>query len=159
MKIFIVDDEPFMCNMLVTFFKDKFPEDEAIAFETGERALRNIYQKPDAIILDFNLDRVDEKAHSGIDILKEMKKMLPDAPIIMLTAQDSPAVALEAVKFGAYDYVVKNENAFHRLQLLFENIHGYKHLSRQFSFQRMMNIVLAILLAAILFGILAIRFS
>ncbi len=159
MKIFIIDDESFMRDMVSAFLKDKFPQDEGFTFENGESALKNIYQDPDVIILDFNLSKSATNAHNGVEVLKEIKKMRPQTPVIMLTGEDSPSVAIDAVKFGAYDYVVKNENAFHRLQLLLDNIHGYTRLNSQFGFQRMMNIVLGLLLAAIIVGILVTRFS
>ena len=159
MKIFVVDDQPFIRDTIKVFLKDKFPEDEVSIFETGESALHELDEKTNAIILDFNLDSKEVKAHNGVEILKQIKKMLPFVPVIMLTANDHPSVAIDTIKYGAYDYVVKNENAFVRLQLLLGKIHGYNQLQKQYDLRRTINIVLWLSLAIITVTILVICFS
>ena len=158
MKIFVIDDEAFMREAIQTFLKEKFPEDEVITFETGENALQHIYQKPDVIFLDFYLNLKESEAQNGIEILKQIKNILPDTPVIMLSSQDSVTVAADTIKYGAYDYIVKSESAFARLQILLNKIHGYNQLNKRFEFQRIMNIVLAVLLAGLLIGMLAMKF-
>ena len=105
-------------------------------FSAGEQCLQNLDENPNVVILDYYLDRVDKKAQNGIAILKQIKEKLPNTDVIMLSGQDKIEVAIETMKNGAFDYVVKNESSFVRTENavlnifkgigLQENLKGYK---------------------------------
>ena len=61
------------------------------------------------------------------------------------------------MKYGAYDYIVKNENAFHRLQILLNNILGQAALKKNLGTQKVFNVVLAILVIALVIGFIAMK--
>ncbi|WP_141736190.1 sigma-54-dependent transcriptional regulator [Oligoflexus tunisiensis] len=70
---------------------------------TAQQALDIIYRTPpDAILLDLRLNET-----SGIDVLKEIKKGHPNLPVIMFTAFSTTSTAIEATKFGAFEYLLK----------------------------------------------------
>ena len=71
-------------------------------FGTAEDALRNIGKKPDAVLLDIMLPGMD-----GIETLKRIKQIDEDLPVLMLSAQGSIEVAVEALRYGAFDYFTK----------------------------------------------------
>jgi len=156
-KIFIIDDDATMREMLKDFCATKYGEAEIFAYETGEAALEDLYRRPAVIILDYHLDSVDRNAMDGIQALIRIKELLPNTPVIFLSSQDNPQIAADTVKHGAYDYIVKNENAFNRLEIMINNSTGHLSLRKQLSVQRTFNIVLAILLVVGLIGFIVSR--
>ncbi len=99
--IFIVDDEQSISKLLTYWVKDKWKYDVEV-FTNGEDVLRRIGAKPDLILLDIMLPGMN-----GIDILKRVKQIDENLPVIILSAQGSIEVAVEALKFGAFDYFSK----------------------------------------------------
>jgi len=70
---------------------------------TAEQALRSVAaDRPDAILLDVKLPDA-----AGVAGLEQLRRVLPDVPIIMLTANTDAAVARETLKRGAFDYITK----------------------------------------------------
>jgi len=99
--IFIVDDEQAIAKLLTYWVRDKWKYNVEV-FSSGEDALRKIYLKPDLILLDIMLPGMN-----GIEILKKIKQFDENIPIVMLSAQGSVEVAVESLRFGAYDYFPK----------------------------------------------------
>lgn len=120
-KIFIVDDDPTHNDMLKAFLLEKFNMD-ILSFTSGEEAIRNIEQNPDFIILDYNLDRVNANALDGVAVLKKFREINPNAYVIMLSGQDKIEVAVDSMRCGAFDYVVKNPVGFLRIENTLLNI-------------------------------------
>ena len=99
--IFIVDDEKAISRLLSYWVKDKWKY-EAEVFDNSEDALRKLHLKPDLILLDIMLPGLD-----GLATLKRIKQYDENLPVIILSAQGSVEVAVEALRFGAYDYFPK----------------------------------------------------
>ena len=99
--IFIVDDELAISKLLSYWVKEKWKYDIEV-FNNGEDVLRRLNAKPDLILLDIMLPGMN-----GIDILKRVKQFDENLPVIILSAQGSIEVAVEALKFGAFDYFPK----------------------------------------------------
>ena len=99
--IFIVDDEQAISKLLSHWAKDKWKYNVE-TFSNAEDALRNLNKKPDAILLDIMLPGMD-----GIETLKRIKQFDENLPVIMLSAQGSIEVAVEALRYGAFDYFTK----------------------------------------------------
>ncbi len=85
-------------------------------FMSGEEVLKALSKKPDIIILDYFLDSEKPNAMSGIKVLQEIKQIAPDVEVLMLSGQEDIDVAVNSVKYGAVDYIVKNKSAFIRVQ-------------------------------------------
>jgi two-component system, OmpR family, response regulator len=128
MKIFIIDDEAFARDTVKDYLSKKFPDASISLYETGEAALEDIRQAPDVVILDYFLDLNVPGAANGVEILKRIKDVMPASHVILLSSQESIAVASDTIKYGAYDYVVKGDSAYHRLQLIIDRIYGYHRL-------------------------------
>jgi DNA-binding NarL/FixJ family response regulator len=157
-KIFIVDDDSAMREMIRDFIATKFDEAEITVYATGESALVELFKKPDVIILDYHLDNTATDAMNGIDILKRIKELLPHVPVIFLSGDEKPEIAANTVKYGAYDYIVKNENAFHRLEIMITNSTGHMTLKKQLNVQRIFNIILLVLLIVVVASFFISRF-
>ena len=100
-KILIVDDDKDICLLLEKFLaKNDFePEYELNA----EDAINKLKKKEfDLVICDYRLPDSD-----GIDVLKKIKIINPDAAVIIITGYSDVRTAVETLKHGAYDYVTK----------------------------------------------------
>jgi len=113
--LFLVDDDALFLKSLEIEFTQQ-AKFEVKTFETGEQCLENISQHPDIIILDYYLNGVERNAIDGLETLDKIKTTHPQIPVIMLSSQDKIEVAIECMHHKAFDYVVKSETAFLRLQ-------------------------------------------
>ncbi|MEO5945456.1 MAG: response regulator [Chitinophagaceae bacterium] len=125
-KIFLVDDDAvFLKSLEIDFLQQAGFGVET--FPTGELCLANLSNNPDVIILDYHLDGINKNAMNGIETLDKIKEILPDTPVIMLSSQDKIDVAISCMHHRAFDYVVKSETAFLRLQ---KSITSYLHFEK-----------------------------
>jgi len=129
-KLFIVDDDTVYLKSLEIEFLNHADFDIE-TFVTGELCIKNLSHAPDVIILDYILDGVDKKAMNGILTLDKIKAFDADIPVIMLSGQDKIEVAVDCMHHKAYDYVVKSETAFVRLQKIISTIFKYKKIEKE----------------------------
>ena len=131
-KIFLVDDDAlFLKSLEIDFMQHNDYVVET--YPTGELCVKNLLNKPDVIILDYHLDGIDKNAMNGLQTLDEIKKYNPDIPVIMLSSQDKIDVAINCMHHKAFDYVVKSETAFMRLQKIIVSIFLYKKMEKELS--------------------------
>jgi two-component system OmpR family response regulator len=125
-KIFLVDDDAlFLKSLEIEFLSHT---DFAVeTFATGELCLQNLLNAPDVIILDYHLSGVDKNAMNGLETLDKIKAFHPNIPVVMLSSQDKIDVAISCMHHRAFDYVVKSETAFVRLQ---KNITAFFHYEK-----------------------------
>lgn len=119
--IFLVDDEPIQNEMLKDYVAERFLYEIKI-FDNGEEALANMHLHPEIMVLDYHLNAHKPEAHNGVDILKKVKESYPETQVIMLSGQDTLQVAVDSMKYGAYDYIVKGETAFSRTENALNNV-------------------------------------
>lgn len=120
-KIFIVDDD----NMLTEALTDYLTRSVAhviTAFHTGEECLKHLQELPDFIILDYYLNSVEKDAANGMEILATIKKHYPGIHIIMLSSQESYNTAMQTIKKGAEQYVIKDEEAFEKIAQMIDEM-------------------------------------
>jgi len=131
-RIFLVDDDAvFLKSLEIEFLQHA---DFIIEkFETGELCVDKLSHNPDVIILDYHLDGIDKNAMNGIETLDKIKAANPDIPVIMLSSQDKIDVAVNCIHHRAFDYVVKSETAFVRLQKIVTTIFRYKKMEKELS--------------------------
>jgi two-component system, OmpR family, response regulator len=128
-KLFLVDDDAlFLKSMEIEFLQhgDFIIE----TFSTGERCIENLSHSPDVIILDYHLDGIDKTAMNGMETLDKVKATNPDIAVVMLSSQDKIDVAINCMHHRAFDYVVKSETAFIRLQKIITTIFSYKKMEK-----------------------------
>jgi two-component system OmpR family response regulator len=129
-RLFLVDDDAVFLKSL----EIEFLEHADFVIETfpkGELCVVNLSHNPDVIILDYHLDGIDKNAMNGMDTLDKIKAINPDIPVIMLSSQDKIDVAINCMHHRAFDYVVKSETAFIRLQKIITSIFSYKKMEKE----------------------------
>ncbi len=129
-KLFLVDDDAlFLKSLEIDFLQHA--DFSVETFSTGELCLEQLSQNPDVIILDYHLDGVVKTAINGIETLDKIKAFNVDIPVIMLSSQDKIEVAISCMHHNAFDYVVKSETAFVRLQKIITTIFKYKKMEKE----------------------------
>jgi len=129
-KIFLVDDDSLFLKLLSLEFTQN-GNFEIQTFSSGELCLENLSDTPDIIVLDYHLNGVDKNAMNGIDTLIKIKAYLSTIPVIMLSSQDKIEVAVSSMYHGAFDYVVKSETSFLRLQKAIDTIFSLKKVEKE----------------------------
>ena len=124
--LFLVDDDALFLKSLEIEFHHH-TDFTVETFATGELCLENLSLNPDVIILDYHLNGIDKNAMNGIETLDKIKALKPDIPVVMLSSQDKIDVAISCMHHRAFDYVVKSETAFLRLQ---KNITAFFHYEK-----------------------------
>lgn len=115
-KIFLVDDNELYAKASQHHLALN-PDNEVETFATGKECLNNLYTKPDMIFLDYSLPDL-----SGIEVLRKIKQSFPEIPVVIVSGQEDVSTAVELLKEGAYDYIVKDENAHERMWKATNNI-------------------------------------
>jgi len=103
-KVFIVDDEQAVCDLLSAELSDRGYQC-TIALDGNQALAKLAAEDFDAVLLDIRLPGV-----SGMEVLRQVLLEHPQAAIIMVTAVNEVATAVEAMKLGAADYIVKPFN-------------------------------------------------
>jgi len=100
-KIFLVEDDPFFGETLKYHLKLN-PDFEVFLFKTGKECIENLFQNPGIICLDFGLPDT-----TGDVLLKKIQQINNKIPIIIISGQEEIEVAVNFLKSGARDYIVK----------------------------------------------------
>lgn len=129
-KLFLVDDDAVFLKTLEIQFLDH-ADFNIETFATGELCIANLSKKPDVVILDFHLNGIDKTAINGLQTLDEIKKIDADIPVVILSSQDKIDVAVQCIHHNAFDYVVKSETAFVRLQKIISSIFELKQMKKE----------------------------
>jgi DNA-binding NtrC family response regulator len=129
-RLFLVDDDAVYLKLLEIDFL-QHADFSVETFATGELCTENLSHQPDVIILDYLLNGIEKSAMNGIETLDKIKLFNPDIPVVILSSQDKIEVAVDCMHHLAYDYVVKSETAFMRLQKIITRIFSYKKLEKE----------------------------
>jgi len=120
-KVLVVEDEVEVCDALKTFLSlKKYEVETALDGATALKKIENF--KPHIVLLDIKMPGM-----SGIDVLKEIRKINPEIGIIMVTAIVDKKTANRAMQLGAHDYIKKPINLTRLETVLMEkmiDIHG-----------------------------------
>jgi DNA-binding NtrC family response regulator len=118
---FVVDDDLIYQQFMQGHMKNLGYE--VRSFYNGQSCIDQLHQKPDLIILDHQLDEEE----NGLDVLRKIKEVSPKTPVIYLSAQNDLATAVQALKFGSFDYIEKNTATYVRLRTTVDRIHEWKN--------------------------------
>jgi two-component system OmpR family response regulator len=129
-KIFLVDDDALFLKSLEIEFMEN-ADFTVETYSTGELCIANLSNNPDVIILDYQLDGIVENAMNGLETLDKVKAFNPEIPVVMLSSQDKIEVAINCMHHKAFDYVVKSETAFVRLQKIITAIFKYQKMEKE----------------------------
>jgi two-component system response regulator YesN len=113
MKVFVVDDEPLQLEAMADHLESATSH-KVYKFRTGEECIQRMDAvKPDAIVLDYNLNSAVPDAANGLHVLEYVKKHFPSTRVILLSGQESYALAMQTIRSGAEHYVLKGEPQMH----------------------------------------------
>jgi DNA-binding NtrC family response regulator len=128
-KILIVDDELIMRESLAGWLqRDGHTIQTA---PSGEEALEKLKETHfDIMLVDIKMEGI-----SGLEVLQQVKESDPDVAVVMITAYGSIPTAIEAMKNGAYDYMLKPFDP-NELGVLIEKIIRYQEQEREMLFLR-----------------------
>jgi DNA-binding NtrC family response regulator len=115
-KFFIVDDDVFFANMYEQYLKN-INYNDIVYFDNGTDCLNNLNLNPDIIFLDHNMDDM-----TGFEVLKKIKRYDPNIYVVMISGQENIKTAVDALKYGAFDYVIKDSNVCDKLTQIISNI-------------------------------------
>lgn len=120
--IFVVEDNSMYNKLVVSYLKtNKFTNVES--YLKGEDALSNMHKQPAIVIQDYLLEGM-----TGIEVLIKAKKTNPNVEFIFLSGQDSIDIAINSMKYGAYDYIVKDQMALQKLVNKIQKINSVTEL-------------------------------
>lgn len=105
-KIMVVDDAAFMRMMIKNTLTKNGYTDIVEAQDGAEAVAKYDEEKPDMVFMDITMPNMD-----GLQALKKIKEGNPDARIVMCTAMGQQSMVVEAIKYGAKDFIVKPFNA------------------------------------------------
>ena len=138
-RVLVVDDEPMVCLALTNWLEEENYFAQAV--EDGPQAIKAVRgENWDIVLLDLRMPGMD-----GLKVLKKVKEIAPQTVVIMMTAYASIPGAVQAMKEGAYDYIVKPldvdqltlmlKRIVEHQQLITENILLRKRLTEQYEFE------------------------
>lgn len=126
-RIFILEDDEMYARIL-SYHLSQNPDYEVSVYTTGKDLLKNLYRHPSAISLDFNLPDI-----SGFEVLKKIREFDPDLPVVIVSGQQDISTAVELLKKGVYDYVLKDHDTKDRIWSVMRNIKSNFNLKQRIS--------------------------
>jgi two-component system response regulator AtoC len=124
-KIFVVEDDPFYGELL-EYILNRDPEIEVELMTSGAECLENMYKHPDVVTLDYGLNDMN-----GLEVMGRIKAANPQVEIIVVSGQQDVATAVNILRNGAYDYLVKDEEAKDRIWNSVQKIRDKKRLESE----------------------------
>lgn len=137
-KFFIVDDDIFCANVYEQALIN-MNYDNITYYSNGSDCLKNLDQIPDIILLDHNMNGI-----TGFEVLKKIKRYNPNIYVIMISGQVSIKTAVDALKYGAFDYLIKDETVCDKLMVNINKIINLKEELKKANptlFQRIISIL------------------
>lgn len=142
-NVFIVEDDPWYGEIL-DYHLSLNPDYKVTRFESGKDCLAKMHLKPDLVTIDFSLPDI-----TGDELFKRIREDSPHVPVIVISSQEEVTVAVNLLKMGVSDYLVKDEatkdllwNSIIRIretQSLKKEVEQLREeLGQKFSFQKTM---------------------
>lgn len=119
-KFFIVDDDVFCANVYNQYLVNMNYSD-ITHYSNGNDCINNLHLNPDIIFLDHNMEDI-----SGFEVLKKIKRYNPNIYVVMISGQENIKTAVDALKYGAFDYVIKGNDVYEKLELIINKIIAVK---------------------------------
>jgi len=124
-SVFLVDDDTYslviyeqhLTNLGYTNIK---------CFTSGAGCIEHLNEKPDIIFLDYNMHPMD-----GLDALKKIKSLRPSTCIVFLSGQADLDVAVDSLKCGAFDYILKGGNDLSKISKALEKFEEVQARNQQ----------------------------
>ena len=156
-NVFIVDDEEINVEMMKDALSSKYSRFDYTGFSTGEDCISQLDKNPKIIFLDYWLNSQNADAMNGLQALKAIKQKSPKTEVVIVSSQDKIEVAVNVMKNGAFDYIIKGEGAFHRAQQVVFNILKYSQMEKQANMYKRLTLIFGFSFLAVLFIIVVLQ--
>ena len=114
-KIFVVEDNILYAQILKKHLTDEGYQVKV--FHNGRDFMASLDEKPDVVTLDYTLPDM-----TGHDVLKKIQRRMPGTNVIIISAQENINTAIDLMKNGAYDYIMKAPDTREKLSNIIKNI-------------------------------------
>lgn len=111
-NLYVAADSKSYAESLKRSLENSFDNNVNIeSFNSKESCISKIHhdKKPDIVVLDYKLNKKTEDDDYTVDLIKEMS---PDTVVIMISEEEDMLSAVKALRYGAHDYVMKDQFAF-----------------------------------------------
>lgn len=115
-KVFVVDDDRFHLEMMEQVLRNMGIENISL-YLSGVDALRDMHQNPSIVFLDHQMDEFD-----GFETLRKIKRQNPNIFVVMVSAQEEIQVAVDSLKYGAFDYLQKGKFLVNNIEEVVQRI-------------------------------------
>ncbi|AHW58684.1 DNA-binding transcriptional response regulator, NtrC family, contains REC, AAA-type ATPase, and a Fis-type DNA-binding domains [Draconibacterium orientale] len=123
-KVYIVEDNVLYARVL----KKQLLDDQlqVKVFHNGTDFINAMSEKPDVVTLDYTLPDM-----TGKEVLAKIQEKIPNTHVIVISAQDDISTAIELMKNGAYDYIMKAPDTREKLSNIIRNIYRTDQLQTE----------------------------
>lgn len=125
LKIFVLEDDLWYGTMLEHYLSLN-PDYQVQRFETEKDFYQKLHENPDVVTLDYSLTEGD-----GGKVLRRIKEYNPEIEVIMISGQEDISTAVELLKSGAFDYIVKDDDTKDRLWNVLIHLQEIKGLKKE----------------------------
>ncbi|SFW75849.1 sigma-54-dependent transcriptional regulator [Chitinophaga sancti] len=108
-SIYIVEDDPLYGEIL-EYQLSMNPDYIIRRFNSGSECLKELYKRPDLVTIDYSMPDMN-----GLTLFKKIRDFNPDLPVVVISGQDDINTAVEFLKMGVTDYLVKDDNVKSKL--------------------------------------------
>ena len=113
-RLCIVDDDE-MLSMMLEDHLEVHDNLQIQSYPTGEDFLADISNRPDFVILDYNLDSIQPEAKNGLEVLKDIMAFDDSIKVIMYSSEQQEGEALKYIKAQTLDFIIKDNQAFSKI--------------------------------------------
>lgn len=114
--IFIIDDDPFWTAILTQHLHE-LGYTNIKTFSSGQEGITNLPSNPDLIFLDYQLEE-----ENGLEVLQSIKDFNPGIGVIFCTGYEDLSVAISAIEFGSFDYLLKGNASKREISRIIANL-------------------------------------
>ena len=123
--IYVAEDNEWY-NKLIVHNLSRNPDFNVKGFTTGKELLENLSDQPDVVTIDYRLPDT-----TGDELLAKIKAFNPTIEVIVISEQDEIEIAVELLKMGAADYIVKSKDIQDRLLKIVNNVRNTSKLKKE----------------------------
>jgi DNA-binding NtrC family response regulator len=137
-KIFIVDDDQLTSNIYAQHLKNLGYVDVSI-FDNGQDCLNALIEEPTVILLDHYMNNL-----TGMEVLQKVKRFDPNIYVVFISGQEDISTAVEALKFGAFDYIIKGQDdirSIEKVMIKIKNVNEMLNQKEPSFFQKIISLV------------------
>jgi len=113
-SVFLVDDDTYSLTLYQQHLTN-LGYTNVKCFTGGAECIEHLGEKPDIVFLDYNMQPMN-----GLDVLKKIKALRPGTCTVLLSGQADLDIAVDSLKCGAFDYILKGESDLSKISHVLE---------------------------------------